>query len=74
MVQYSLCCAAVGNAGARKLQILHLSDMESDFQDSNTLEDKVNYYSALTAGLRQLAEKEGASSIHVTAGDNTLPG
>lgn len=48
--------------------------MESDFQDSNTLEDKVNYYSALTTGLHQLAENEGISSIHVTAGDNTLPG
>lgn len=66
----------VGPAAAqnRVLQILHVESMESDFQDVNTLEDKVEHYSALTAGLRMLAEAEGAASIHVTAGDNTLPG
>lgn len=58
----------------RILQILHAESMESDFQDVNTLEDKVNHYSALTSGLRQIAEEDGVSSIHVTAGDNTLPG
>ncbi|ACI64263.1 predicted protein, partial [Thalassiosira pseudonana CCMP1335] len=56
------------------LQILHTSDMESDFQDTNTLEEKINLYSALTSGLYELAKAENASSIHVTAGDNTLPG
>lgn len=59
---------------SRILQIIHVSDMESDFQDVNTLEDKVNHYSALTAGLYQLADSEGASTVHVTAGDNALPG
>jgi 2',3'-cyclic-nucleotide 2'-phosphodiesterase (5'-nucleotidase family) len=61
-------------AANRMLQILHTSDMESDFQDTNTLEEKINLYSALTSGLYELAKAENASSIHVTAGDNTLPG
>ncbi|MCB1019037.1 MAG: hypothetical protein KDC27_03865, partial [Acidobacteria bacterium] len=57
-----------------KLQILHSSDNESSFLDPNTLEPKARNYSALYEGLTQLAEREGMQSIHVTAGDHTLPG
>jgi 2',3'-cyclic-nucleotide 2'-phosphodiesterase (5'-nucleotidase family)/uncharacterized surface protein with fasciclin (FAS1) repeats len=56
------------------LQILHCSDTESSFQDPNTLEEKVTPYSALVGGLQQLASAEGIPSIHITAGDLTIPG
>ncbi len=56
------------------LQILHSSDNESSFLDPNTLEPKALHYSALYEGLTVLAEREGMASIHVTAGDHTLPG
>ena len=44
------------------LQVLHSSDNETAFQDPNTLEPKILNFAA------------GISSIHVTAGDHTLPG
>lgn len=56
------------------LQILHSSDNESSFQDPNTLEEKVIYYSALVRGLQMQAMQEGIPSIHLTVGDHTLPG
>jgi 2',3'-cyclic-nucleotide 2'-phosphodiesterase (5'-nucleotidase family) len=59
---------------ATTLQILHSSDNESSFQDPNTLEEKVLFYSALTSGLKQLATNEGIPSMHATVGDHTLPG
>lgn len=56
------------------LQILHSSDNESSFQDPNTLEEKVIHYSALVNGLQQLAASEGIPSLHMTAGDHSIPG
>jgi len=56
------------------LQILHSSDQESSFQDPNTLEEKIIYYSALVQGLQQLAAQEHIPSLHLTAGDHTIPG
>lgn len=57
-----------------KLQILHSSDNESSFQDPNTLETKILNYAAAHAGLRALAEQACIPSLHVTAGDHTIPG
>jgi myo-inositol-hexaphosphate 3-phosphohydrolase/2',3'-cyclic-nucleotide 2'-phosphodiesterase (5'-nucleotidase family) len=56
------------------LQILHSSDNESAFQDPNTLEPKILNYAAIAAGLQALTADEGIASIHLTAGDHTLPG
>lgn len=56
-----------------KMQILHSSDNESSFQDPNTLEPKILHYGAIVDGLQALAAREGIPSIHVTAGDHTLP-
>ena len=56
--------------GTFTLQILHSSDNESSFQDPNTLEPKLLNYAAVLGGLDQLVE----NTIHVTAGDHTLPG
>ena len=56
------------------LQLLHSSDNESSFLDVNTLENKVINYSAITNGLEDLADDRGWASLHVTAGDHTLPG
>ena len=56
------------------LQILHSSDNESSFQDPNTLEDKLLNYSAITRGLQKLARRECVPSLHLTAGDHTIPG
>jgi len=56
------------------LQILHSSDNESSFQDPNTLEPKVLNYASVTQCLEEVAAQEGIPSIHVTAGDHTLPG
>ncbi len=53
------------------LQVLHSSDNESAFQDPNTFETKILNYGAIVEGLRML---EADGSIHVTAGDHTLPG
>lgn len=56
------------------MQILHSSDNESSFQDPNTLEEKILNYSAVVEGLRQVARDECIPSLHLTAGDHTLPG
>ena len=56
------------------LQLLHSSDNESNFLDVNTLENKVLNYAAITDGLQDLAEDRGWASLHITAGDHTLPG
>lgn len=59
---------------AFRLQIIHSSDNESSFQDPNTLEEKILNYAAITEGLEIQAERECLSSIHITAGDHTIPG
>ena len=58
-------------ADSYTLQVLHSSDNESAFQDPNTFETKILNYGAIVEGLRLL---EADGSIHVTAGDHTLPG
>ncbi len=62
------------SSGPLRLQVLHSSDNESSFLDPNTLEPKVLHYAALYEGLTALARRENMASIHVTAGDHTLPG
>ena len=57
-----------------KLQVVHSSDNESSFQDPNTLEPKLLNYAAVLGGLQELARREGWASLHLTAGDHTLPG
>lgn len=68
----------VKKANVRKgdftLQILHSSDNESNFQDLNTLEDKILNYAAIAEHLKKLGENEKAYTLHLTAGDHTLPG
>ena len=56
-----------------KLQLIHSSDNESNFKDVNTLEDKVVNYASITDGLQDEAAAQGWASLHVTAGDHTLP-
>lgn len=56
------------------LQIIHSSDNESSFQDPNTLEEKILNYSTVVDGLEQLAREQCTASIHLTAGDHTIPG
>lgn len=76
-----LCISLIGcilaanttSANEFKLQILHSSDNESSFQNPNTLEPKILHYATLVSGLQKLAEMEGAYSIHLTAGDHTIP-
>lgn len=58
----------------RRLQILHSSDNESSFQDPNTLEPKILNYAALESGLEQVAREECIPTLHLTAGDHTIPG
>ncbi len=58
---------------AFQLQLIHSSDNESNFKDVNTLEDKVVNYAAITDGLQDEAAAKGWASLHVTAGDHTLP-
>ena len=58
---------------AFQLQLIHSSDNESNFKDVNTLEDKVVNYAAITDGLQDEAAVQGWASLHVTAGDHTLP-
>jgi 2',3'-cyclic-nucleotide 2'-phosphodiesterase (5'-nucleotidase family) len=70
-------CATLGGPSGRpafELQVLHSSDNESGFVDPVTLEPRILHYAALAAGLRALAPAGGRHSIHVTAGDHTLPG
>ena len=57
-----------------KLQILHSSDNESSFQDPNTLEEKILNYSAVVKGLKTVSRRECIPSLHLTAGDHTIPG
>jgi 2',3'-cyclic-nucleotide 2'-phosphodiesterase (5'-nucleotidase family) len=57
-----------------KLQILHSSDNESSFQDPNTLEEKLLNYSTVTKGLWFVAKRECTPTLHLTAGDHTIPG
>lgn len=64
-----------GSAGpSDRLQIIHSSDNESSFQDPNTLEEKIINYAAVVDGLQALARQEGIASVHLTAGDHTIPG
>ncbi|CAK22537.1 Atypical alkaline phosphatase with phytase-like insertion [Synechococcus sp. WH 7803] len=56
------------------LQLLHSSDNESNFLDINSLENKVVNYAAITDGLEDLATDRGWASLHITAGDISLPG
>lgn len=67
-------CAPCSHSFHSKLQILHSSDNESSFQDPNTLEKKILNYATLEDGLRKLARRECIPSIHITAGDHTIPG
>ena len=62
------------HAQQNRLQIIHSSDNESSFQDPNTLEEKILGYSTIVNGLQLLAKRECIPSIHLTAGDHTLPG
>jgi 2',3'-cyclic-nucleotide 2'-phosphodiesterase (5'-nucleotidase family) len=57
-----------------KLQILHSSDNESSFQDPNTLEVKILNYATVADGLKMVAERGCIPSLHLTAGDHTIPG
>lgn len=57
-----------------QLQILHSSDNESAFQDPNTLEPRILHYATVVEGLQELAPNNGQNTIHLTAGDHTLPG
>lgn len=58
----------------RQLQLIHSSDNESSFIDPNTLEAKVINYATITNALTSYASANGIPSIHVTAGDHTIPG
>src|SRR5262249_10831131 len=69
-----LAVGASGTAGAFELQIIHSSDNESSFADPATLEPKILNYAAIVDSLRALAPNGGQNSIHLTAGDHTLPG
>lgn len=68
----SLMAASTVEEGTFQLQILHSSDNESAFQDPNSLEPKILHYATIVEGLRKLAPR--GHSIHLTAGDHTLPG
>jgi 2',3'-cyclic-nucleotide 2'-phosphodiesterase (5'-nucleotidase family) len=64
-----------GEAGpSNRLQLIHSSDNESSFQDPNTLEEKILNFAAVVNGLQTLASQESIPSIHLTAGDHTIPG
>jgi 2',3'-cyclic-nucleotide 2'-phosphodiesterase (5'-nucleotidase family) len=55
------------------LQVLHSSDNESSFVDPNTLEPKITNFAAVVDGLQRVARRECIPSLHVTAGDHTIP-
>ena len=57
-----------------ELQIGHSSDNESSFQDPNTLEEKLLNYAAVNRGLELLAQQDCVPTLHLTAGDHTIPG
>lgn len=56
------------------MQIIHSSDNESSFQDPNTLEEKVKNFASVVRGLQRLAVSQRIPSLHVLAGDITIPG
>ncbi|MDZ7703990.1 MAG: 5'-nucleotidase C-terminal domain-containing protein [Trueperaceae bacterium] len=75
MIVGLLCAASLGGAYAQdtfSLQIIHSSDNESAFQDPNSLEPRILNYGAIYSGLLELAPD--GNSLHITAGDHTLPG
>lgn len=53
---------------------MHSSDDESSFQDPNTLEEKILNYATVADGLKMVAERECIPSLHLSAGDHTIPG
>lgn len=53
---------------------MHSSDNESSFQDPNTLEEKLSKYAHIVKLLQTIASTEGIPSLHLTAGDHTIPG
>ena len=66
-----------GGRGRRTIRILHSSDGESAFQDVNTLEEKINHYSALVDVFMRRRTSPGTAavpSLHLAAGDMTLNG
>jgi 2',3'-cyclic-nucleotide 2'-phosphodiesterase (5'-nucleotidase family) len=67
-------CNVVPGSSAFELQVLHSSDNESSFQDPNTLEEKILNYSAVVTGLEAYAASLNIPSVHLTAGDHTIPG
>lgn len=69
----SLLCNADPSTLLFSLQVLHSSDNESSWRDPNTLETKVENYSTVVGGLQQLAANEGLGTLHLTAGDHTIP-
>jgi len=65
--------ACLSNA-SRTLQIVHSSDNESSFVDPNTLEEKLVGYSAVVSGLQRVGLSRCTPSLHLLAGDITIPG
>jgi 2',3'-cyclic-nucleotide 2'-phosphodiesterase (5'-nucleotidase family) len=57
-----------------ELQILHSSDNESAFIDPITLEPRLLHYATLAEGLKAIAPNGGRNTLHLTAGDHSLPG
>lgn len=67
-------CGDPAAGPSNRLQLIHSSDNESSFQDPNTLEEKILNYASVVDGLQTLAAQEGIPSVHLTAGDHTIPG
>lgn len=67
-------CGDPDAGSSNRLQLIHSSDNESSFQDPNTLEEKILTYASVVEGLQTLAEQENIPSVHLTAGDHTIPG
>lgn len=65
---------AFAQAPAFELQILHSSDNESAFIDPITLEPKILHYATVADGLKAVAPNGGRNTVHLTAGDHSLPG
>jgi len=59
---------------AFRLQLLHGSDYESAFVDPVTLEPTALHYAQAAAALQRLGQVEGLATVHLAAGDLTLPG
>lgn len=64
---------ALAQEPAFQLQILHSSDNESAFIDPITLEPRLLHYATVVEGLKRLAPGGGRNTLHLTAGDHTLP-